>query len=283
MKIRAYAKINLGLRVVGKRSDRFHNIETIFHRVNLFDELTLLPSPAISLSLTRDDIPNDYRNLCWKAVELLQKETRTSSGVLLHIVKSIPVGAGLGGGSSDAAAVLCALPQLWNVSVSCSRLESLALQLGSDVPFFLHEGSAYATGRGEILHYRTLKIPYWIVLVTPNISINTSWAYRELSKEKTPLKQKRRSSPAGQNLENREIDFNSLSNDFERVVIPAYPRIGEIKTVLHEHGALAALMSGSGSSVFGLFEHETEARQAAAAFKSEDHVSITEPNFIPTL
>ncbi len=283
MKIQAYAKINLGLRVIGKRSDGFHNIETIFHRVNLFDELTLLPSPVISLSLTRDDLPSDYRNLCWKAVELLQKETRTYNGVSIHIVKSIPVGAGLGGGSSDAAAVLCALPKLWNISISRSRLESLALQLGSDVPFFLHDGSAYATGRGEVLHYQTLKIPYWIVLVTPNISINTSWAYRELSKEHVPPKQQRRSSQAGQNFESAGIEFSSLSNDFEKAVIPAYPRIGEIKTTLHEHGALAALMSGSGSSVFGLFERETEARHAAAAFKGESHVSITEPNFIPAL
>ncbi len=283
MKIRAYAKINLGLRVVGKRSDGYHNIETIFHHINLFDELTLLPSPSISLSSTRRDLPSDSRNLCWKAVELLQKETRTRSGVSLHIAKSIPVGAGLGGGSSDAAAVLRNVPRLWNIAIPLKRLEDLALQLGSDVPFFLRDESAYAAGRGEILHYFRLTLPYWIVLVTPGIDINTAWAYRELSKRKAPQGKRSSSSSASYDSDNANIDFRSLKNDFERVVISAHPAIGEVKTTLLHNGAFFALMSGSGSSVFGLFEQEAQARRAAAAFKREYHVSITEPNFIPQL
>ncbi|MDE3059101.1 MAG: 4-(cytidine 5'-diphospho)-2-C-methyl-D-erythritol kinase [Bacteroidota bacterium] len=278
MKIRAYAKINLGLHIIGKRADGFHNIETIFHRINLFDELTVLPSHSISLSSTEVNLPNDSGNLCWKAAELLRNELGTANGISIHIMKSIPIGAGLGGGSSDAAAVLRSLPKLWNVSVPPHTLELLALQLGSDVPFFLRDASAYATGRGEVLQYRALKIPYWIVVVTPNISINTAWAYNELSKKNLYVEKK---TPVFQQFENNAVDFTALENDFEKVVFPAHSEIGEVKTTLQEHGAIVALMSGSGSSVFGLFEQEADARRAAATFKGEYCVSMTEPSFIP--
>lgn len=199
----------------------------------------------------------------------------------MHIEKSIPVGGGLGGGSSDAAAVLMTLPKLWSIPVSHGRLESLALQLGSDVPFFLHEGSAYATGRGEVLQYRSLNIPYWIVLVTPNISINTAWAYHELSKRKAKTKPRVHSITIENNFNSTEIDFRALSNDFEEVVISSYPKVGEVKAALLEYGAYTSLMSGSGSSVFGLFGQEENARRAMDALKDEYFVSITEPNFIP--
>ena len=187
MTAKSYAKINLGLHVVGKRSDGFHNIETIFHRINLFDELNIENSDDISISCSNPSIPTDGNNLCWKAVESLRKSLGVNNGAHITIKKNIPVGAGLGGGSSNAAAILMELPKMWNMSIEQSLLENLALQLGSDVPFFLLNSSAYAEGRGEVLQKIDLTIPYWIVLINPNIHISTPWAYHRLGEKRNGL------------------------------------------------------------------------------------------------
>ena len=149
MDVKACAKVNFGLRVIGKRPDGFHNIETVFYRINLYDELSVFTDNSISLTCSTPSLPTNNDNLCWKAIELLQNELQTNSGAKIHIEKKIPVGAGLGGGSSDAAAVLKVLPALWNKKIEQPVLEKLALQLGSDVPFFLQSQPAYAEGRGE--------------------------------------------------------------------------------------------------------------------------------------
>lgn len=276
MKINAYAKINLGLRVVDKRSDGFHNIETVFHRIHLFDEITLQHSDSISVTCTNPQIPINNDNLCWKAVELLQREAGVTSGAKIHIVKNIPVGAGLGGGSSNAATVLKHLPALWNIRVDNSVLEKAALQLGSDVPFFLKDSTAYAQGRGEKLSYFQLRLPYWIVVVYPNIHVSTPWAYTALSERRGGI------APNRQPMIN---DFSIahlpliLENDFEEVVFEQYPHIKEIKIRLVKLGAKYALMSGSGSSVFGLFDDEQSARDAATMFSHNNFVHLTEPDF----
>lgn len=182
MLVRAYAKINLGLRVVRKRADEFHDIETVFHRINLFDEIELTPhTKGISLRSSNTQLPRDSSNLCVQAALLFQKETNTHKGVDILLQKNIPVGAGLGGGSSDAAAVLFALSELWNTPVPFTTLRELALQLGSDVPYFLLDGTAYATGRGEMLEYFPFEIPYWIATVFPNEQIFTKWAYHNVT------------------------------------------------------------------------------------------------------
>ncbi len=282
MNVKAHAKINLGLRVLRKREDGFHDIETIFHCINLFDDLAITPSQhAISISSNNTKIPTDENNLCWKAVELLRTELGTELGASIHLNKNIPIGAGLGGGSSDAAAVLTSLPKVWNVNVEPSTLAATALQIGSDVPFFLHNGSAYAEGRGERLTFVKLSIPYWIVLVTPNIHISTAWAYRELSaRKKFDVHAERLYDGATC----RVAGIASLmTNDFEDVVFEAYPKIAETKRRLRTSGAAYALMSGSGSSVYGLFDDETEARRTMEVFRSDNFVSLTQPNFIPSL
>lgn len=297
MKINAYAKINLGLRVVDKRSDGFHNIETVFHRIHLFDEITLQHYDSISVTCTNPQIPNNNDNLCWKAVELLQREAGVTSGAKIHIVKNIPVGAGLGGGSSNAATVLKHLPALWNIRIDNSVLEKAALQLGSDVPFFLKDSTAYAQGRGEKLSYFQLRLPYWIVVVYPNIHVSTPWAYTALSERRggiTPNRQRMINDFSLARLP-RWILFNSiflvrsyliqrglpliLENDFEEVVFEQYPHIKEIKIRLVKLGAAYALMSGSGSSVFGLFDDEQSARDAATMFSPNNFVHLTEPDF----
>ncbi len=281
MIVKAYAKINLGLHIIGKRTDHYHNIETIFHRINLFDEVNIENSDEISISSSDERLPKDGRNLCWKAVEILRKELGVPHGARINIRKNIPIGAGLGGGSSDAAVVLRTLPVLWNVTADQELLQTCALQIGSDVPYFLHDGSAAAEGRGEQLHPVDVQLPYWIVLVHPKIHISTPWAYGELSKRRNgtfPVRPK----ILDNFLQDAHKTILSAENDFEPIVFEKHPSIRSIKEKMLSLGAVHSLMSGSGSSVFGLFDDMVGALKAVEHFTSEYFVHLTEPNFTPT-
>ncbi|MDD8018890.1 MAG: 4-(cytidine 5'-diphospho)-2-C-methyl-D-erythritol kinase [Bacteroidota bacterium] len=276
MNLEAYAKINLGLHIVGKRPDGFHNIETIFHHIALHDKITLLLNSNIEISSSNPSIPVNKDNLCWKAVDLLRRELSLTYGAAIHIKKNIPIGAGLGGGSSDAAAVLQHLPSLWNVDVADEVLQRLALQLGSDVPFFLKKSSAYAEGRGEILSYFPFRLPYWIVVVNPNIHVSTPWAYSALAEQRHGTFPQR--SKLLKNISEFRLE-DILHNDFEEVVFKQHPSIKEVKNNFLKLGAVHALMSGSGSSVFGLFENESTALKAAEFFDKKNFVHMTKPDF----
>lgn len=282
MNVNAYAKINLGLHIVGKRQDGFHDIETVFHRINLFDEINIEKSDDISISCSDPSIPVDSNNLCWKAVELMRVESGLPHGARISIKKKIPVGAGLGGGSSDAAAVLKGLNTLWGLSLETRTLRRMALQLGSDVPYFLERTSAYAEGRGERLTAMELKLPYWIVLVNPNIHVSTPWAYQRLSEERNgifPVRphliEELGPSPVAAIL--------TVKNDFEGTVFAEYPLIGKIKMQLNELGAELSLMSGSGSTMFGLFSDMVSALKAAEFYSKKFFVHLTEPYFTPEI
>ena len=281
MVITAYAKINLGLRILGRRSDGYHEIETVFHRINLQDELTLeLTDGEILLNTNRADIPADNHNLCWRAAALLRERTGMRAGVAIKLTKHIPSGAGLGGGSSDAAAMLLALPRLWQIQPDEESVLSMARSLGSDVPFFLHQHSAYGLGRGEQLTHFPLTMPFWIVLICPNVHVSTPWAYGEYSKI---LAGARRSPLPLWNSSTGTLAKPSLlfKNDFEEVVFPAYPAIREIRDRLQTLGAAHAVMSGSGASVFGLFDKEETARTAVRTFDGTHTVALTSPDFRP--
>ncbi len=277
---KAYAKINLGLHIVGKRPDGFHDIETIFHRIDLFDVINIEKSEDISIVSTDPTIPTDSGNLCWKAAELLRKESGTAFGARIAIEKNIPVGAGLGGGSSDAAAVLTALNAMWGLSMSEDVLRRIALQLGSDVPFFLDNSSAYGEGRGERLTPLELNLPYWIVLVNPNIHVSTPWAYTRLSEERNGTFPHR---PRLIDRIGKDVVAGVLraENDFEGIVFSEHPKIGSIKQQLNELGAVLSLMSGSGSTMFGLFDDKVSTMKAFQFFSKEYFVHLTEPYFIP--
>ncbi|HEV8538289.1 MAG TPA: 4-(cytidine 5'-diphospho)-2-C-methyl-D-erythritol kinase [Bacteroidota bacterium] len=278
--VKAYAKINLGLRILGRREDGFHDIETVFHRVNIFDEIAISRAPEISLDSNRPDLPSGDANLCTRAARMLQARYDVNEGAHLQLTKRIPVGAGLGGGSSDAAATLLALNKTWKLDRDVSELEPLALELGSDVAYFLRQGSAHATGRGENLEYFDLDLPYWIVLVYPNIHISTAWAYEHTQisnpKSRIPLKQ-----ILLRGLEDANRLKPLLPNDFEPLILRTHPAIARLKKSLFDLGAEFAQLSGSGSSVYGLFSSGESADNATEQLRNDHEVFITAPHFKP--
>jgi 4-diphosphocytidyl-2-C-methyl-D-erythritol kinase len=276
--LRAYAKINLGLRITGRRPDGYHTIETVFHRIDLFDEITLARAADIRVESTDPAAPGDASNICHKAARLLQERLGESSGVRCRISKRIPVGAGLGGGSADAAVVLRGLPALWGRGIDDAALHELGLQLGSDVPYFLGTGSAYAQGRGELLEYFPLALPFAICVGYPNIRLSTSWAYSIV----TPRGDRRLDlrSALLEGIRTPPLLRESIVNDFEEAVTAHHPAIGELKSSLLRSGALFASMSGSGSSVYGLFSDAHAAEEAARTCRTRGHRAfVTAPGF----
>ena len=278
--LKAYAKINLGLRILRKQEDGYHDIETLLHRIDLLDEICLEPAPTISLTCQKPDLPTDGRNLCVRAAQILQQEVKIKAGVHITLKKKIPIGAGLGGGSSDAASTLLGLIKLWLLDLPHATLHSLALQLGSDVPYFLSLGTAYATGRGEKLECFHLNIPYWIVLVYPNLRISTRWAYQNIQisnlKSQISIKQL-----LLENLNNPRRLITLLPNDFESLVLRTHEPVARVKQALYVAGAEFAQMSGSGSAVYGFFSNERYAREAAEELRKHYPVFITRPHFQP--
>jgi 4-diphosphocytidyl-2-C-methyl-D-erythritol kinase len=272
-----YCKINLGLRVLGKRPDGFHDLKTVFYPVGIRDALEMLPlatDPAMppapdshepSLHITGQDIPGDPRsNLCIKAYELLKADFPAVRPVDIYLHKQIPMGAGLGGGSADGAFALRLLNRLFRLGLTEEQLLPYALALGSDCPFFLYDGPCSASGRGEILQPIGLDLSaYRLVLVNPGIHVNTGWAFSQLEPgvnrgpglEPAPAGFEPASwEPAdGTSLPPMEQWKSRLRNDFEIPVFRAHPEIGQIKDALYAQGAVYASMSGSGSTVFGLF------------------------------
>jgi len=260
----APAKVNLFLRVLGKRKDGYHSIETVFHAVGLFDEIRLSPAPRLRLTVNGLPSPRGPGNLCWRAAELLKKRCGVRAGAHIRLRKRIPSGAGLGGGSSDAAACLAGLNRMWKPGLSRRELMRLAAKLGSDVPFFLlGSASAIGRGRGERLTPLKSRLHAYAVILKPRFSIPTGPAYRALDR------MKRRASPAeGLALTSSAVrrgDLTGLSafNDFEAVAARTHPEIDRLIVALRQAGAMQAFMSGSGSAVVGLFRSAATARKAA--------------------
>ncbi|MEX2189753.1 MAG: 4-(cytidine 5'-diphospho)-2-C-methyl-D-erythritol kinase [Bacteroidota bacterium] len=281
MTTRAYGKINLGLRILRKRSDGYHDIETVFHLIDLFDELSFrLHERDIILNSTASQLPTDSSNLCIRAAHLLRDLTGIQEGVEIVLKKNIPMGAGLGGGSADAAATLLTLTRLWNLEISPKELHTLAASLGSDVPFFLVGNTAYAISRGERLEPMTLRLPYWIVLVTPPVHVSTAWAYKMLGRDEHAVPLAGFKSILLEHANDQELLSRTLINDFERVVFEIHPEIREIKETMLSEGAEVALMSGSGSSVFGLTKSEAIAGRLVSRLDQAGRVFLTKPHFL---
>ena len=271
IKIKSPAKINLGLKVIGKRSDGYHNIETIFQMVSLYDDITLTESDTgITLHSNNRDIPLNGKNLTYKAAYLLRERTGVKKGVKIEIDKNIPISAGLGGGSSNAAATLLGLNYIWELRLSKEDLLSIARLLGADVPFFLSGVRALGTGRGDELQILPVTHKFYVILINPRLSISTEWVYKnlklELTKDIKNINIKKFISGKGEIGNIRDI----LSNDLESVVIEKYDVIGRMKELLLSAGASGSLMSGSGSTVFGIFKDYSSAKQAGEILKREE-------------
>lgn len=242
-------KINLGLNITGKRNDGYHNLETVFYPIDFFDALEIISSQSEhEFTVSGIPIEGDKDNLCIKAYDLLKKDFPQLPVIKIHLHKAIPTGAGLGGGSSDAAFSLKILNEKFSLSLTNEQLKSYALQLGSDGPFFLYNKPCLATGRGEQLEPVNIDLSsYKILLVNPGIHINTSWAF---SKIKITSPQKSIKEIITQPV---EIWEHQLLNDFEKPVFENYPEIKKIKETLYNCGAIYASLSGSGSTVYGIF------------------------------
>ncbi len=252
-------KINIGLHILRKRDDGFHDIETVFYPVKFTDALEVVPvkenEPEVEFTGTGLVIDgNAADNLCIKAFHLLKKDFPLLPAVKIHLHKVIPIGAGLGGGSADAAFMLKLLNDKFKLSLSTSQLINYALQLGSDCPFFINNKPCHATGRGEVLKEILLDLSaYKIVLINPGIHINTSWAFLQLS---DGFKPSDRVIKSIKEIIQQPIETwkNELTNDFEKPVFSVHPQVKEIKDELYKQGALYAALSGSGSTVYGIFK-----------------------------
>ena len=272
----AHAKINLGLEILRKRPDGYHDLATVFCPISLSDEITCTMDEAgLSLTVEGIQVPVDGSNLCIRAAELMRTLTQESVGARIHLRKHIPVGAGLGGGSSDAACVLRLLNDLWALGLSANRLRELAVTLGADVPYFVEGGFSSASGVGEVLKPLQRTFPYWILTVIPPEHVSTAWAYGQVVPRNTDVSQLHGAiDKAMQDLRMLE---ECITNDFEQVVLPAYPSIRETMQKLSAMGLSCVRMSGSGSAVFGLSASEEQARKAAGMFAPPCIVSLSPP------
>ncbi len=264
--LKAYAKINLGLEILYKRGDGYHELNTMFLRTCLADDLLFEQDDDITVSSFPDmGIPQED-NLVYKATILLKENFPDTPGCKIHLKKNIPSGAGLGGGSSDAAITLKGLAALWNIVPNSSMLHDIASRLGSDVPFFLSDGAAIARGRGEKLKHFEFTSPWWIALIKPNISISTAWAYQHLDHDLV----QRTPSDLKEIIKKSLLDPNILKkkvfNHFEGSILRKFPQIKYIKEKMYSEGAILSLLSGSGSTVFGLFESQVLCESAISHF-----------------
>jgi 4-diphosphocytidyl-2-C-methyl-D-erythritol kinase len=270
LSVQSFAKINLGLKILRKRADGYHDIQTVFQEIDLHDVLDFEKYPSgIAISSSHPDLPLDSRNLVHRAFCLFCERAKVREGLSVHIEKRIPMGAGLGGGSSNAATLLIAANRMWENPLSMTQLKEVAAEIGSDVPFFLTGGTALGEGRGECVTPIPGPKRCWICLVYPGVPVPTAWAYREVKIALTNEPKMVRFNTIFKKLDSHTLR-TTLVNDFEGVVFLRHPFLAALKTQMVEKGAFYASMSGSGSSIFGLFKNR-ETAEKARAFFSIDH------------
>ncbi|MEM9265214.1 MAG: 4-(cytidine 5'-diphospho)-2-C-methyl-D-erythritol kinase [Cyanobacteria bacterium P01_F01_bin.13] len=288
------AKINLYLEIIGYRPDGFHEMAMVMQSVDLCDRITLtrLPTPIRRLQCNHPQVPTDSSNLALKAVDLLTNKfpELANRGVEITIDKNIPVGAGLAGGSGNAAATLVGLNMLWNMGLTQIELEELSAQLGSDIPFCIRGGTAIATGRGELLDPLASLTDLYVVLAKyESISVSTPWAYKTYRAEfsdryadianSATLKERQQRVHAGPMVTaiahgDSTAIGSHLYNDLERVVLPAYEKVKQLRSTMSRYGGLGTMMSGSGPTVFTL----TKTQQAANDILNKVRTELPDPD-----
>jgi len=266
LKLSAPAKVNYLLDVIRRRPDGYHDLRMVMQRVNLCDEITidLTDTPKLAVTCGKNGVPDGPGNIAWKAARIMLDQAGTDLGARIAIAKNIPVAAGLGGGSSDAATVLMGMNELLGLKLSDQRLMEIGVTLGADVPFFIFKKTALAEGIGEKLRAMPDMPRLWVVLVNPGVHVSTAWVYQNLQ-----LTTRGGLATLPPLFSRAEDVCSLLSNDLESVTIPAFPIIADIKNSMLRLGALGALMSGSGPTVFGLFRDRESAETARDALLKE--------------
>ena len=254
IRLPAPAKINWFLEITGKRRDGYHTLSTVFQTISLADVVTFRPHDRLVLTCSDPSLPTDERNLAMRAAVRLRDALKETRGARMHLIKNVPMGAGLGGGSSDAATVLEGLCRLWKRRVSSRIRHRLAVSLGADVPFFLRGGRCYAGGIGDQLRPLRKGPTQWLLLIYPGFGVATKEAYQKV---RLPFAWPMRYASEPYPFFNR----------FEDLVFPAHPKLSELKRQLIEAGADAALMSGSGSSIFAVLRSAEQGRELLKIFR----------------
>ena len=277
--VHAPGKVNLILRILDRRPDGYHNLWSIMHTVELIDDVGIKVTPnlpGIRLTCNTEGLSVDHTNLVSKAAATVLDHAQSSAGLDVRLHKRIPMGAGLGGGSSDAAATIVALNQLLQLGWSTAKMAEVGQALGSDVAFFLYAPSAIVSGRGEIVRPVTIEGPRWVVLVKPSFGVETKWAYQELAAVRTgvrPLSVQHLAMDRRNHLTWTELAA-AVENDFEAPVFAKYPLLQHVRRTLLEMGAQIALLSGSGATVFGLFDDESAACRAGAGLDASQELQV---------
>jgi 4-diphosphocytidyl-2-C-methyl-D-erythritol kinase len=263
---KAYVKINLTLEVLEKLANGYHNIESVIQKISLYDIIKIESiKKGIKISCNDKDVPLDKKNTCWQIAQILQKKFKPNisgkTGVKITINKKIPIKAGLGGGSSDAAATLFELDKLWKLNLSRKQMINIATQVGKDIPFFLTpKPTSLVRGLGEKVKDLPKCRTMHIVLINPKTPVSTKWAYNTLTLE--AKKYQRAAQKMIKALKDKNFNqiISNLYNDFEPSVIKRFPKIEKVKKDLIKNNAAASLMTGSGSSVYGIFKNKKEAK-----------------------
>lgn len=276
IKVKAHAKVNICLKITGKRPDGYHDLFSVMAPVDLCDDLliSLNDSGRIKIHSSGFSVPSDNTNLAFKAAESFFKKTgKENRGIDIKLDKKIPVAAGLGGGSSDAASTLLALNELHSLPMGKADLHKTAMEIGADVPFFLEGVPSIATGIGEVLEPLANWPELWYLIITPPLEISTAWVYKNFKMELTSGEY----SYIKKILKNDDIEVsNILENDLEKVTSTRFPVINTLKRKIMDAGAEGAIMSGSGPSVFGIFLSREKAASARDLIMSDNpgHVNM---------
>jgi 4-diphosphocytidyl-2-C-methyl-D-erythritol kinase len=260
--LKAPAKVNYLLDVIRRRPDGYHDLRMVMQRINLCDDIiiTLTETPEISVTCGKNGVPDGPGNIAWRAADTLLGMSGSARGVNISITKNIPVAAGLGGGSSDAASVLMGINELLGLGFSSQRLMEIGVKLGADVPFFIFKKTALAEGIGEALTAMPAMPAAWVLLVNPGVHVSTAWVYKNLQ-----LTNGRELNKIPDSYRDLKDVCSIFANDLESVTISSFPVIAEIKNAMLQNNALGAMMSGSGPTVFGLYRNKETAEEAKTA------------------
>ncbi|MBP3722388.1 MAG: 4-(cytidine 5'-diphospho)-2-C-methyl-D-erythritol kinase [Selenomonadaceae bacterium] len=275
MLFKAYAKINLTLDILGTREDGFHEVAMIMQSIGLHDDLDIEKKDAgIELAIDNTELPADESNLCYKAAELMFDEFNVKGGVKIDLTKRIPMGAGLGGGSADAAAVIRGMNEIFSLNASPEKLADISAKIGSDIPFCVTGGTQFATGRGEILKRLPDFPKTYLTLIKPAFSVSTPHAYKMY--DNTPVVRRPDNEGIIAALKNGDVKniYSMMGNVLEAPIAKEYPEINEYKEMMIKAGAIFAQMTGSGSVVFAIAEDMRSANKIADAMKAKTSYEV---------